>query len=336
MKIKSNILVFGLLSTGSSALVDLLREYDNISIIPGEFDDFRAPGLVADQLSLHQSIDFPNKIDQLAPFWKKIRLIYSIAPIFKLKIHSFKGIRGRFKFVRLRIKQLDLLKKLNRKLKTEIAFEDKIRYANNWIQDTSNIQNTELVVYNQPLLTGVDTKIWKEVFYPCKLICVYRDPKDQLADIIKQGRLYLPYGAPYVNIAGVIIETIYGRNRKGAINVHIDAMRKRLEWVDSFRKELDPDKFLLIDFEGLVNNYDTYKSIIENFIGGIKSHHKDRKAYFDPLNAKKSIGIYKEYLTSIELECLTELEIWHKDMIKNNSKFYSKLINDNENKESLV
>ena len=47
---KCNILIYGILSSGSSALVDLLLEYNNVNVIPGEFDDFRASGLVADQL----------------------------------------------------------------------------------------------------------------------------------------------------------------------------------------------------------------------------------------------------------------------------------------------
>ena len=322
---KSNILVFGLLSTGSSALIDMLREYDNICIIPGEFDDFRAPGLVADQLSHQQSIDFPNQIDKLTKFRSKIKLIYNILPIFKFRINTIRGIRGRLKHSLLRIKQLNLLQKLNERIKSNISFEEKIQHANNWITDVGNInlKEKEFVVYNQPLLTGVDTKIWTQVFLPWKLICVYRDPKDQIADIIKGGRLFIPYGAPYVNLSGVIFETIYGRNRKGALNLHINAIKKRLEWVDSLRNDLDQDKFLLIDFEGLVNNYDKYKLVIENFIGDLKHQDKNNKLYFDPQNAKKSIGIYKEYLTSQEIESLSELDNWYKNMIKSNSKLYN-------------
>lgn len=322
---KVNILVFGLLSTGSSALVDLFREYDNINVIPGEFDDFRAPSLVADQLSYESSKDFPNKIDNLTGFKSKLKLIYNILPILKWRSNPIRGIRGRSISSVIRIRQLKLLKKLNRRLKSNITFEDKIEFSNNWITEIGNIsgENKEFVVFNQPLLTGNDTQIWKEVFSPWKLICVYRDPKDQFADIIKNGRLYLPFGAPKVNLAGVIIEQIYGRNRKGAISLHIEAMKKRLEWVDSMRKELDPDNFLLVDFEGLVKNYDKYKSVIENFIGDNKIHHQNTKTYFDPINAMKSIGIYQKYLTYTEIESLNELENWYRNMIQSNSKYNS-------------
>jgi len=325
MQLKSNILVFGLLSTGSSALVDLFREYNNIHIIPGEFNDFRAPGLVADQLSFQQSIDFPNRIDELTKFKIKIKLINNIIPIRKLKIHAFNGIRKRQKNALLRIRQINLLKKLNKELKSKITYSEKIQFAKKWITDIGNLNRggKEFVVFDQPLLTGVDSKIWSEVFCPWKLICVFRDPKDQLAEIIKKDRLFLPFGAPYVNLAGVIIETIYGRNRKGAMNIHTDAIKKRLEWVDSLKETLDPDKFLLIDFEGLVNNYDKYKPIIENFIGDIKQNHTKKMTYFDPMNATKSIGIYKEYLTSEEIASLSELENWYCNMVYSNLIFHS-------------
>jgi len=321
----SNILICGLVSTGSSALVDLLREYNNMNHIPGEFDDFRAPGLVADQLSHPQSVEFINEIEKLTnlDLRSRIKWIYNVLPIFtifKWEIKKIRGIRGRFRLLLTRNRQLNLLKKLNIKLYSDISFKDKIRYANQWIADVGgiNLNNNEFVVYNQPIHLVIDTCIWKEVFHPWKLICVYRDPKDQLAEIIKNGYFYAPYGAPYVNHGGAVLETIYGRSRKGAMNFHIDALRKRFEWIDFMKKEFDSDQFLLIDFEGLVNNYDEYKSIIENFIGGIKPHHKNVKSYFDPINAKKSIGIYKEYLNGNEIESLKELENWYKNMIKSN------------------
>lgn len=323
-KLKINILVIGLLKTGSSALIDLLREYDNINLIPGEFDDFRAPGLVADQLSYQQSVDFINKIEVLIESKQKLLLIYNILPIYSKGIHSTIGIRGRFVSSLIRIRQLRLLKKLNIKLSSNISFDDKIRHANKWITEIGLIYNKdkEFILYNQPLEIVNNTGIWSKVFHPWKLVIVYREPKDQLADIIKNGYLYEPYGAPFINFGGVTLETIYGRSREGAITFHIDAIRKRLEWLDSLKKELDADKFLLIDFEGLVNNYDAYKTAIENFIGNLKPHHKNQKLHFDPMNAKKSINIYKEYLSNKEIESLKELENWYKNMINRNQVLY--------------
>ena len=325
-KEKINILVCGLVKTGSSALVDMLSEYDNINVIPGEFDDFRAPGLVADQLSYEQSVGFRNKIERLIGFKTKFRIVVNIfLPIFMFRIRTIRGIKYRFVNATIRINQLILLRRLNNKLNSEITFNDKIKYANNWITQIGNINNKkkEFVVFNQPLTPSIDTKIWEAVFHPWKLICVYRSPRDQMSDIIKYEYLYAPYGAPFMNFGGVILEDLYGRNREGAIKFHIDALKMRLQWIDTLKQKFGPDKFLLIDFEGFVNNYDTYKTVIENFIGNLKGHHRKSKKYFDPQKAKKNIDIYSEYLSSSELESLEELQNCYDKMIKSNQNNFN-------------
>jgi hypothetical protein len=319
-KIKTNILVVGLLSTGSSALVDLLREYEDIHVIQNEFNDFRAPGLVADQLGNLEDNNFMNEIGILTSLKYRLRLIYNIFPILRLEIDSFKELKNRFNFNFERIKQLNALKKLNAKLISAISSKEKIVYANQWIQEIGDINNCnkKFVLFDQPLLTAIESKIWKEVFYPFKLMIVYRDPKDQLAEIIKNGKLYGFYGAPNVNLGGVTLETIYGRSRKAAITIHSESIKKRFEWIDSLQNELDKDNFLLVDFEGLVNNYDFYKNVIQNFIGNRGQYQTKPKVYFDPNNATKSIGIYSRYLKSDELVTLADLEKWYSNTLKEN------------------
>lgn len=316
---KCNILIVGILSSGSSALVDLLSEYDNVNLIPREFDDFRATGLVADQLSYQQSIDFPNMIDTVIRSKSKKSLIYNIFPIFNLRINTITQLKNRYNYSTTRLKQLLLLEKLNLKLKSDTTFEEKIKHANNWINEIGNInsKNKKFVVYNQPLETEIDKDIWTAVFDPYKLICVIRDPKDQMADIIKRGYLSASYGAPYMTISGLNSEIIYGRNRKGAFKFHVDAIKKRMEWIDLMKKKLDSDKFLLLDFEGLVNNYGVYKSVIEDFIGDMKGHQTFKNKFFNPEKSKGNIKIYENTLTDEELEQLIELDSWYKRTVIN-------------------
>ena len=317
----NNILVVGLLSTGSSALVDILSEYDNINTIQGEFNDYRAPGLVADQLCEVNTNNIYNHIKSITTTRKKLGIAYRIIPVLNLSLDAFKGIRKRYCDSSVRIKQLNLLSKLNSKLVANIPVEEKIRCANDWIKSVGNIREKKNshVLFNQPLLTSTNTNIWKQVFDPYKLIIVYRNPRDQLADIIKNDRLYAAYGAPYVNYGGVTLETIFGRSREGALNMHIAAIQKRYDWIDSLKKDIPKNNFLLLDFEGLVNDYERYLNAIENFIGGIKSHHKRNRQYFNPDNAKKSIGIYNQYLTETETEFTEELMSWYKKTLNSNN-----------------
>ncbi len=317
-KEKTNILIVGLLATGSSAMVDLLREYDEIHIVQNEFNDFRAPGLVADQLDNQQDNEFKNEIGRITSLKSRLRLIYGIFPILKWEIKTILEVKHRFKYNLIRIKQLNLLKRLNTILVSTISVEEKFHQANHWIQEVGRINNPskEFVLFDQPLLSTINTGIWERVFNPFKLIVVYRDPKDQLAEIIKKGILYAPYGAPNVTYSGVALESIFGRNRESAITIHINAIKKRFEWIDNLKNELNRDSLLLVDFEGLVNNYNEYKIAIESFIG-IKNQNKSKyKLYFDPENAKESIGIYNKFLKKDEIHFLSDADKWYFNTIK--------------------
>jgi hypothetical protein len=327
-KAKTNILVLGLLSTGSSALVDMLKEYDDIHSVPFEFNDFRAPGLVADQLRNPQESGFPNEIGKLTSLKSRIKLVYGIFPILRLKLDTITGIRNRFKHNSLRIKQLNILKKLNAKLVSQISVKEKIIYANHWIQEIGSLnnRNKNLVLFEQALLTGIEINNWKKVFHPFKLIIVYRDPKDQLAEIIKNEKLLALYGAPNVNYGGVALETIFGRSHAAALQIHIQAIKNRQNWIGTLFEEIDTDNFLLIDFEGLVKNYETYKTIIENFLNINPQNNSKSKYYFDPKNAIEKIGIYDKYLTKSELESFSELEIWYTEMTKRCEVLYNRFL----------
>lgn len=310
---KCNILVWGLVSTGSSALIDVLREYDNIHIIPGEFDDFRAPGRIADQLAFSESEKF-NRINDVIGNKSKYPVIFGLLKrIIKGEINSVSKYVDYMTPIQIRTKQLVLLKRLNEKLISTVSYKEKIDLVNNWIKEIGQFKNKNknFVLFNQPLTPSIETRIWKPVFSPFKFICVYRDPKDQLAEIIRKGTLYAPYGAPYMNHGGLALESIYGRSRHGAIRFHVEAIKKRMEWIDSLKAELNEKEFLLIDFEGLINNYENYRKKIENFIGNLNPNSDKFMKYFNPSNANKNIGIYNSVLKNEDLQDLKPLEDWY-------------------------
>jgi hypothetical protein len=323
LKERNNILIWGTMSSGSSALHNLLKEYDNIGYLPVEFDYFRAPGLVADQLSEAASRDFPNEIDKLTKnrncllklffntfIWK---LIVNYFPKKYLEIEYRSLFPGKIKIRIIRLLHYHLLRRLNDILKTGLSFNDKIQFSKMWIQNIDNLfsNRKEWILFDQPILTSTAPDIWEKVFNPFKLIIVYRDPKDQLADIIERRYLFNPYGAPYMTIAGDNLEAIYGRNRIGAIRFQVDAIKSRLKWIDNMEKELGSERLLLLDFEGLIIHYEDYKSKIEDFIGGIRDNHKFKNKYFDPVLSGGNIGIYRKHLKEEDLKELTELEEWY-------------------------
>ena len=308
-----NILVSGILKSGSSALVDMLREYSCFGIIPGEFDDYRAPGLIADQLSNKNNQRLFNKVDNITGLRNKASIVLD-------------GFIGGLRTGNLRkqigctintLAEVKLLQELSVRLSSAESFAHKINYSNRWIKNVGDIyaKNTKYVLFNQALSPAIDIKLWRKVFSPFKLVVVYRDPRDQLADIVKFNYLGNTFGGPKVSMSGVSLETIYGRSRYGAMQCHIDALRKRYDWIYELKKELNSKEFLLVDFEGFVNNYEIYKDSIENFIGIPKTSHAKAKLYFDPEKAKKNVGIYNEYLTCEELDNLSELNEHYQSLL---------------------
>lgn|ERR1035437_472874 len=332
-KERQNILIVGTLASGSSALVDMLREYDNVNVLPREFDNFRRPGLVYDQLSSDSSIDYPNVIDKEIKFDNlKWKLVYK-SSLWKLFSKSyFKNIwekdwgkLKRYKNSLIRLYQIFFLKELNKSLKSGIPYDEKIRLSNEWISRIGNIYPSkyEFTLFNQALFPWLDIDIWKKVFNPFKLICVHRDPKDQLAEMIRREIIFSPFRSAQLSYGQFNLISIYGNDRKGRIKFLTEALRKRLEKIDQWLKILGPDQILLIDFEGLVNNYDIYKSEMEKFLGIGDESHKFKKMYFNPEVAlENSLGIFKNYLTDEEIKDISDLEDWYINKVRTRDNEY--------------
>jgi hypothetical protein len=328
LKEKTNILIMGTLASGASALVDMLKEYENINVLPYEFNDYRRPGFVADQLSFNSSIDYPNVIDQEISFENhKWELVYK-SSIWKLFSRSaFKKVWDKdwkikklndYKNSLISLYQINYLKELNKNLKSDIPFEEKIHLSNLWIKQIGNIYPAryDFTLFNQPLHPWADLDIWTKVFKPFKLIWVYRDPKDQLAEMVRRDIIFSPFRSAQLSYGQFNIVSIYGNDRKGRMKFLSDALQKRHERIDQWLRVLKHDQVLLIDFEGLVNKYDIYKSEIEQFLDITDDKHKFKNIYFNPEVAlKNSIGIFSKYLSEEELADLAELEFWYNEKL---------------------
>lgn len=306
---KINIMIIGLLATGSSAVVDLLREYENVHVIPGEFNDYRAPGLVADQINSNGINGLQNEIAKLTGFKNKLRLLYGIFPIFQLNKWIYGGFKKRLNYSLVRVKQITLLNRLNNKLKSSLSADEKITHTIQWIRKIGFIhnKNKKFAVFNQPLLPANDIGIWRKVFSPLKLIVVYRNPYDQFAEIVKRGNLTAPYNAPFLTMGSVTLETIYGRSRKSAFSFHIEALNKRFDWIGSLKAELNNDELLLVDFNALVDDSENCREIIQNFLGLTSEQHIRKGMFFDKNRAEKSINISGDILSEEEIRSLTGL-----------------------------
>lgn len=310
---KTNILIIGLLATGSSAVIDLLREYEDVHIIPGEFNDYRAPGLVADQINSNEPGEFKNEIAKLTGFKNKLRLYYSIFPIHQFNLSIFRGFNNRLNYSLSRVKQITLLNQLNKELTSSISTDEKLAHTTKWIRKIgrTNHKDGKFVVFNQPLLPANDIEKWRKTFSPFKLIVVYRNPYDQFAEIVLRGNLMAPYNAPFLSLGSVTLETIYGRSRKSAFRFHIEAMQKRNEWIELLKAELNKDELLLVDFDDFASDNNKCREIIQSFLGLTNDQHIRQDMHFDQNRARNSINIYSKILNEEEIGWLSDLNDWY-------------------------
>lgn len=323
---RTNILIMGLARSGSHALVDLLSEYDNVAVFPREFDDFRAPGLVADQLDENLRDDYPNLI-HLKTSSRKYKSNLGVAFLPK-NIQKmpwlYKHLQKRSKIDR-RIKNIlyrHSLTRLNHALKSDLTLPEKIIQANQWVQRVGEIYaeneaTKEYVVFDQPITSLTNPDIWPEVFAPFKLMCSIRNPKDQIANLVKDRYLYLPYGAPFMTWGGFVLEGLYGRDRKDALQMFITFIENIYKRLHALSARLGPEQFMVVNFENLVTGYDENKQKIEKFVGGINGHHIKPKKYFDPDVSIQNVNYYNTYLSSDEIKRVNALEVsYHKFLSK--------------------
>jgi len=318
----TNILIKGLYRTGSHALVDLLSEYDNVGVLPFEFDHYRSPANIADQLSAKSSRDWPNLIEaSLKNNSLKWQVFEKVVPDQVVKMPLACNLLTRIPATSAATKKRYYnitLKKLNQFLKSDITFEEKIDRTKNWISEIGSIyaRRKDYLVFDQPILPYTNIEVWPQVFDPFKLIFSIRNPKDQFADLVRSGRLFQPFGAPLQTWAGGLLEIIYGRDRAGALAIFKDAVLRLYEDLSFIRRNIDPENLLIVQFEKLVKDYNYQTAKIEDFIGGIDKHHASPKSQFNPERSIQNIGICEKYLTDTEMKGLADVEAAFRESLR--------------------
>ena len=300
-----NILICGLYFSGSTAVKDLLSEYSSITVIPGEFDDFRRTGLIGDHVSGLICDDYPSRVKILTKNCMDSSFLYSshgVKAIIKNKIRYrfLKSGLGRFTpvWVQARRKRMLLADNLESCLSGASDTNKSCKLANSWIREVKKIysRSSQFYIFDKPIFLGQHSDIWPEVFDPCKLIVVIRDPRDQIAVIISHKSLFKDYLTPTEGVIGK-----YGRGREAAIKYHLDMSLSRLKSAMKLQEDLGDKKVLIIRFEDIVKNTDRVQSLIEGFLGLKLSDEDHRNELFKPEESLKNIGIYNKFLNPLHL-----------------------------------
>lgn len=283
------LLISGFLWSGSSAVVDLLKSSSEIGILPGEFDEFRRPGMVADHLAgmiseyypstLPSSFSASSYVGQIMPFDRKLK----------------------YRTVQQRARKSRLIKLAEKLREFDNSDDQKRRYADEWLVSLKKLfaPGKKYLLIDQPILWGQHSETWPVFFDPFKMIVVARNPLDQLAEVMRQNNLLSNYSAPDADT--------WGGGRQGAFNYTLHTLLVRILHYQRIRESMDSENLLFVKFEELVNNPDTVIPCIADFLG-VNEDSLKRSETFRPEISRKNININEMILTSAEKNQLAEVQ----------------------------
>ncbi|MGM0567666.1 MAG: sulfotransferase [Elusimicrobiota bacterium] len=304
--------VCGFFYSGSSAVVDLLKEFDGYYSFDEEFRLLTGPNGILEmenkikdpKLSSKQAVE---DFLQMALRQSKITFLTQIKSILK-SLSSYLSYIGAKNIVHIipryymrltgqqffSLKERGYAKKLGRNFrKITFSYVRQLKERQNeFVKITRNYLSKVLQLIDYSTSITVNTVIFDQAippYYPqlskghnyfenIKTIIVDREPGDQYVE----GKEIFP------NIA--IREGLEFENK-------LEAFIKWRQYVQekTFAEKDAPDKILRIRFEDLIDKYEKTLKQILNFLNENEEIHKNKKKYFNPKASKKNIGLYKRY-----------------------------------------
>lgn len=316
-RIPNKIIISGLNWSGSGAVFDLLKEY-NKEVIPvsggaldfaaegglrliGEFEMFRSPGFIADALLGND--DYFSKGNAQRVVKRQILSFRFKTIAFLRKARRPKDLKDALKVYNQVIKTKSTLVSLLDKLESTNDLQLRMKMSKQWLDNVIQIvgaSDKKAVLLDQAIHLGQHISIWPKFFDPFKLIVVYRDPRDIIAEQEKYKYLYRQ------QISSNDI-CLYGESFEDALRYRGDVMLARMKQVEVIKQNVPSQNLLVLKFEDLVHDYEIQKSRIESFLGLSAEDHILPKKYFDPLKSSKNVGVYKNCNIEIPIILKTNL-----------------------------
>lgn len=319
-------LIVGYGWSGSSAVVDLLREYNKVGNPDVEFR------IVKDPYGLHDLYNSIIKGDQLnidtaiKDFYWYAKKLYTTPKRFSFESglnyglffgHEFIDItknfisrivdfeyqshwwmfdfkKTKYEVFKERIKNILHFHDDNRTSKmyfsgisSEVFINEVRRYIDELFLDYVNANDIDHIILDQGV-SSLSYDLEMNFFSSSKTIIVDRDPRDIYTDLC-QGNFLI--GKELSN----------HKNPEKYVKWH-------RVWRRNNTEKLFRNNILYIQFEDLVLQYDKTVKQIENFLGLSSNDHKQIKTFFDPEKSKKNIGIWRDYMID------SETKIFDKDL----------------------
>lgn len=257
--------------SGSSAFIDLLQSVGPVSVIPGEFDDFRVPGSMREALT-----GDPKRIAKI-----KSHRVPSIFFIFRFLVRGIipdilwpSFIRGksikRSKSANLGLGYLAewlLFKKTKCRLSKCVRSDSSIETINGildcWFDGICNIygHNGNIITVEQALLFDDDPALYRWT-KGGKFIVFIRNPIKQLQSTKESEVLYsgYPWQAQFLIGSNCNFET-------QAHRVFVETSVRRYKWIENFFSGCESSSVLFVDFDSFLYDFEITLSKIQNFLG---------------------------------------------------------------------
>ncbi len=325
-------------NSGSSAAQDLLKEYGNIGKFSyeepgwstGEMNHFRLPGMIGDQLSEHTDKKGPDNLTTslidikrpVMPLALKIRMLIpdSIYSLYKQNEFTRGHARGKINMFRQQQAYHDALQKVSRAFRKTNDNGERFEIAENWLYEVNEIFGKDKdFVLHKPIIHEKHLDIWPKLFQPFKVLVIFREPYDQMSTWYNHSMKVI------FNDMDWKYKMLFGLDTGNRRLFHslIDTTLMRMKYMDQIESTVGSDRVLKLDFEGLVKNYDVYKTIIENFIGLSPTDHVRKGEYFKPEESVSTINKYNHILDSSDYAKLAPLKEWYEQNMSVMKEKYS-------------
>lgn len=304
--------------TGSSLVVDLLKEFDGYDGLDIEFSMIWEPnGLLDLEKALIDDWDFLRHDTAIRDFVSYCRVLNSsslfsigfdlsnkLGVDFMLETHTFINRLQNFKYrgrSRLLDYELSTFKLFKRRVERKIfsytsptmmymarpsrekfLSEAKI-YMDNLFRNYSKNNNVSNIILDQSIPASNVLKTMN-YFNNIKSIVIDRDPRDVYVNLIKRNAL-------------IGVECSLAKNKQG--------VEKFVQWHKILREqdelEQDKDKILRLNFEDIIMDYDNSVKKIIDFLD-IKVEHTQKYKFFQPQISVKKIGLWKTFKNQEEID----------------------------------
>lgn len=303
--------------SGSSAMVDLLKEFDGYEDMGTEFRLIKDPyGIISLESSLVDNWDiltcdiaikdfvwFARKLNKVSYKFSHFGMSYekligkefmklTLDYVESLKTLEYKGDwfffdmnLNRYQYFTKRVKRklgfnFEKHTMCLSKPEREVFIKKTKKYVNEIVNAISLKNNgVKNIILDQAIPLPKPLKAMN-YFENVKMIIVDRDPRDIYIDLI---------------------------NRKAFIGDDLSRggnVEKYIEWHRALHEpleELNDPRILRVKFEDLVYKYEDTLKVITSFLGEENGNHVNKKKFFKPSISSENIGLYKKYKKQDEI-----------------------------------